>query len=702
MLSQSKGVIGVGIVVEAILGILVLALAVGMIATGGTFFNSIAEGLGLVDKQVGSQITVKDKETLSDAAKYAYDRASNDGCKKGGAVDQQNAQEGYPGLKDTYLGQKPPCAGLEGGPTFEDKNLAGYDTGNDMEGVFSRVEFKISEDREGPIILTQNGKWLEDNLIAASDEGFYQRISNKCDPNAVKSFTNKVGSFMYGFINPAKVIEADYIGTGSKFIVYFENPEDVNKRASFRLEDRLQDTVYCSGWGQSVAFTSFEIGDSPVIRAVEDTGELEVRLCPGDEGYIQVNKGDPNNDGEAGEEFTGDTEKFAYIQIKRVKQESCGDVESKVPYNGLQSGERIKIASDAPSPGQEGNGESYPNVKTFKLLKNANTAEDGIAYTGSGKCQIEITELDHTSPSSPTGFASYKVGTKIDAKDGDFSKNSIGPSRKLADSIFTEITEYYDLFDKLKLDGEKITPHDKVGSLRVSHKGGFGYNELYGDLLCANPDNSGNAEWHICSEEMEGRTVGKWICTDKNWHKMVKGVVTNEISEEGTWGNQDVVQEESSSFMFYPGNSPQNDRLTWGPIPPGNKQINIVLEFKERGHLEIGAQEDDTFISTTTLSSVYTGPDGESDVYYSSTSDRSIDAGFDYAVGKEYTIQIDRREEKGRTLWRFMNETKDGSKDVQLFNTFESPDFRQIALKSGRDAEKDPIVEIKKVEIIDE
>jgi len=160
---KRNGIVGIGVVMSAMLGILVLGLAVGIASPGGSMFKSISEGLGLVDEQVGSTITVEDKQTFSDAARYVYHRASNNGCAEDGAVDQHNKEGGYEGLEDTYLGLKPPCAGASGTLASSKSNARpNSDSGNDMEGIFSRVKFKISEDLEEPMLLSSSGTtWIE-------------------------------------------------------------------------------------------------------------------------------------------------------------------------------------------------------------------------------------------------------------------------------------------------------------------------------------------------------------------------------------------------------------------------------------------------------------------------------------------------------------------------------------------------------------
>ena len=376
---------------SAALGILVLGLAVGIASPGGTMFESIAEGLGLVDKQVGSTITISGseeeaKKTFSDAAKYVYHRASDGGCSTGGPVDLQNLAGGYPGLEDTYLGTKPPCAGMEGSLARGASNLYA-DNGNDMEGVFSRIEFEIAEDDEtGPITFSSSDNsddlWLERNFYAASRDGFYEQISDSCTSTILATLLN---------LDP-RGSEIKYFGTGSMYSFFFKSA-DSNRRASIWMEDKqLDDGIYCG--------VDIDDGDlfqkSPVGNQFSDE-DVDILLCPGDEGYIQMNKGDaegdgPKNKAEAGQNVIGRSTYYPFIQITETGD--CGgaglygeNVEIEVVEDPKMVEDDLRITMD----GLFG----VDDRVRFQFIKNNQVVNEETVDVTGNSATLEITPADN-------------------------------------------------------------------------------------------------------------------------------------------------------------------------------------------------------------------------------------------------------------------------------------------------------------------
>ncbi|MFB6216668.1 MAG: hypothetical protein ABEJ72_06845, partial [Candidatus Aenigmatarchaeota archaeon] len=300
------------------------------------------EGLGLVDQKIGSKIILEDKgdttakQVLSDAAMYVYHRASEDGCRKGeGAPSvwyQNNKKGGYPGLRNTYLTAQPPCAGLSSKSGFRGVEGALKEEGYDMEGVFSRVSFKIPEDREKPIVLTKGGgTWLEDNYLAASKEGFYEKITRVCRAEIfTAAFSDSelakiIDDAYTAYLNNVDIgTEIRYFGTGSKYSFFFK-PKDVGNRASVWMSDKgLTDGIYC---GLDIPDAGIFTG--PAVKQRFEGKEVKVTLCPGDEGYIQLNKGFTSGDGpwnkvEAGEDISGYSSKYPFIQITKLGKDCTG------------------------------------------------------------------------------------------------------------------------------------------------------------------------------------------------------------------------------------------------------------------------------------------------------------------------------------------------------------------------------------------
>lgn len=430
---KRNGIVGVGVVMSAMLGILVLGLAVGIASPGGSMFESISEGLGLVDEQVGSTITVEDKQTLSDAAKYVHDRASNNGCSEGGAVDQQNKDGGYEGLEGTYLGLKPPCAGMSGTIATEKKNAVGYDTGNDMEGVFSRVNFKISDDVEdGKIILdtNQDSSWLENHIRGAAKGTFYERTIETCGQDAIDAgiaagaaggsagalacgggaslVLPGIGTVAAGavcgtagaIIGFGSTLVADsvagarFVGTKDYYNVFFA-ADDVDDRALWSLKDAsnydFSNSLYCYSMSDEMMnadFSELDFKRSPLLAAYQDQGgEQKILLCPGDEGYIQVNKGKPQNDGEAGEGKTGWAYKYPYIQVTEAGECDAGLYGESLD---IQINQDPKMVEDKLSITVKGLFEIDDQVR-FDFIKNNELIHQETVDSEGSSATIELT-----------------------------------------------------------------------------------------------------------------------------------------------------------------------------------------------------------------------------------------------------------------------------------------------------------------------
>lgn len=793
---KRKGLVGVGVVMSAMLGVLVLGLAVGVTSPGGSLFESISEGLGLVDDQVSSTITVEEKETFSDAARYVYHRASNNGCGSGGAVEQHNNQGGYAGLEGTHLGVKPPCAGSEGTFASSTTNALGGDSGNDMEGVFSRIQFEISEDRENPIVFSKDGDtWIEQNYLAASKEGFYEKIRNECF---------------------SRTDTEEYFGTDSTYNFFFKS-EGSTARANIWMEDKgIEDNVYCRGanfdW---TSFTNEKFRDE----------DVEIALCPGDKGYIQMNKGErtgkgPNNKGEASKGLNDGETYFPFVQITetgdcqaglyednlefevtedpRMVEDQLGlrleglfEYDDRVRFDFFSGGqlvhqETVEVEGGAAiaelTPGNNGmNVGSYtvvPNIlrcdetgerceqpevdvttsfdiENYKYYDDYNPSEGGLSgipelfisinnekdYSGSQpvevnylddrfgldlfypglqgasslRCQLTIVDQDpvnndHAAVLFPRGDLIQKEGSLPSREGLPQDKTGGGPGDDSA----------WNVYDNLVLDGSEWQKSSGlIGSgpqmtLLVDSSNGKRF-ELVGDLLCAEREDAEQASWLLCDESNvpEGSEFGEdytidtngreWMCEpdEGEWSKtganipdVISGVVTTDITEEKT-DNPDVVEESDSSITFRPEESDEDDYLIWESLPEGDKSIEVTVNFEERGHLRIEAQERagvDSEIVNYLYTNVY-GYDGVS--FYNSGYE---DTGFDYSPGQDYTIIIEKS--GSETTWSI-----EQGGNTEWSQSGENSDFRRLALSSwelfnGNQAQS-PVVTIKNVKIED-
>lgn len=742
---RRKGVIGVGVVMSAVLGILVLGLAVGLISPGGSFFESIAEGLGLVDQQIGSTITVEDKgdipaeRVLSDAAMYVSHRASNNGCSTPeGLVSLQNNGRlsspqgtdttGYPGLEDTYLGLKPPCAGLSGSPASDLKNTGGvYDTGEDMEGVFSRVEFKIPENYEGRIVLGDDkilgegseATWLDNHILAASNKGFYERVASKeqCSEHWINK--NHICS-LFGRAQTACTLASVHpSGTKSDFAVYFKS--DINggieSRTTLPMDSELENSVYCAMTAS--ASGSDIIGGAPVTSFRNK--DARITLCPGDEGYIQVNKGkDPHNNGEAQEEGDADAKKYPFIQITQTgDSDKCENIEVEPEGSAKTNGRLLMINSDAEAgyftlkktqniiSGADNIDGSRVTFNFFDTDLHLNFADDAgdmsINPYYSGLCYIGL--FDEDSATSEDGHVAYMPGTVIE-KGGTFPDLD---SDYVLDHSFEEanlegseksVSDIYSNMVSKGFTGEKIKK--KNSEILYGTGDSNAYFKLYGDIACGDPDGDGEAKWYMCHNNPEFETVSGYECSEEtnSWDgsgtiqapQPVTGIVTNDIMLEATGDNSDVVTSAGSGFDFKPGNSPSfSDYLVWQPLPEGDKAVEIDVEFQERGHLQIDAQTSAGEEASDTVTYINTHKNGQESVYIQKPSGTYEDTGFDYSTGTEYTISLTRSGDQ--IEWKISQ----GDTEKWSF-TENADDFRRLVFESS-ESFTSPELTVKRVEV---
>ncbi len=332
-----------------------------MAVVGGPMLGQIEDGFNVLgDMTTSTTLNVSTHEKFSDAAMYVYHRASNDGCNdpeedsnaKKPTVPAQidpdidlsgdggTGEAGYPGLQGTFLGQEPPCIATDDA------------TGADMEGKASRVQFVIDQTRGSPLQLDVGGStWIEDNLKGARQKGLYEATAEECSQDimgeAVDAGTaglilgggaGSAGGLLggvaggviggtVGFATGAgaeAIAGAKYVGVGSDYIIYFRGGAE-DSRSNIWLgnadSSNFNDRIYCYALTDSLANMDLSWGDANLQRSPLDaTFEDEfgssgyVRLCPGDRGYIQMNKETPRNDGEAGEKW-GSAYNFPFIQV---------------------------------------------------------------------------------------------------------------------------------------------------------------------------------------------------------------------------------------------------------------------------------------------------------------------------------------------------------------------------------------------------
>lgn len=175
------------------LGISAIMLLISGLMFAGLFIPATTVGsLGAVltdayndaNDLTDTTIEISERKNMSDLARFVYDRAKAEGCADGKGVDAAVSNGGYPGLSSSYLTDSPDCFGAEAS-TARQANEGGIigvanrnEEGQDMEGIFSREEFRVTED----VIIgpNQGNLWMDSRIIAASSQTRSEQILNPC------------------------------------------------------------------------------------------------------------------------------------------------------------------------------------------------------------------------------------------------------------------------------------------------------------------------------------------------------------------------------------------------------------------------------------------------------------------------------------------------------------------------------------------
>ncbi|MFQ3307839.1 MAG: hypothetical protein ACI977_000050 [Candidatus Nanohaloarchaea archaeon] len=727
MLTQKKKGAGIRMVGGILLGLLTLSVVSTTVVSGG-LGSSIKEGFNLIEGNVDYTVDVEEteqasaKEVISDAAKFSYQRAVS--CEN---VQQQNQDGGYPGLAHTYLGQTPECQGASETWARPGEEIKPGESGNDMEGKYSKVNFEVTS--EEPIILDESAGevWLEKGRIAGAARGsFEDRISQSCTQSDIEdgdagavvgSVASGVGFYTgaslgaavgtavlpiggtivggavggtvggaIGWFAGSESFDAEYIGSGDAFTFYFQ-PQVGDIRAMFlegagSMPGDFSDSIYCSSWtdrtGESLESDAIYI-DASALNTARRSMESYVVLCPGDKGYIQTNKQSPTNDGEAGENLIL-AKRFPYIEI--TSKGSCED--GNIDFNGV-------VPSSA-APGQDlritGTASNY---RVFDL--------QGAKLEGNmaSSCDVKI--------GNPAGTVRFKKGATINAQ------GELPPL--YSTDIYTENLneENREFYNNIYLDGSNI---ESASPLLVSYRDGSIDNEMYGDLLCANPSGQFNAMWYPCTEDAETQTringytyscdsgSNSWSSTydpKRDITDEYDSAFPNPSSENG------LIDDSGIGFRFNPQNVDQEAYVTWdGEIPEGSKTITMELEFEERGHFQIDAQKGP---GRETVTYINTHAQGEPPIwYFESESGSSYGSSYEnqdysetdmtYERDEIYTVTLTKN--SGEIVWNIQGGGQELTKTMET-----NRDFTRLVFETWTPAHypglEKPIVQVRDIEL---
>jgi hypothetical protein len=310
---------------KLIIGVMTLGF-VTLVVVGGPvdeFLNQVEEE---VDERATSnpRVEIDSRSELAGIAKLSMDRAAE--------CDSVRAHQ-YPDLSGTRIGSNPNCRlGLPGEGITRDYTRPADPTGpgDDVEGVDSRIRFKITQDmtlrtdREYGTPVDAPGTWFASSqtdstqgkftLTGVSDKKYSEIITQNCNAG-FEEFTG------------TKYRSSRKDGATYGYILTFST-DSSSRHVSSGSHEPITDTppyqntggVYCTALGEVLdgsGSKSAAMHLHRISQAESTSGRTKVKLCDGDKGYVQVNKKKPYKTAETEDtgENAGLTPKFGYVQI---------------------------------------------------------------------------------------------------------------------------------------------------------------------------------------------------------------------------------------------------------------------------------------------------------------------------------------------------------------------------------------------------
>lgn len=561
-----KANMGIRIASGLMIGVILLGV-VGFALSEGPLGSSISQGLEMSQQytttttEIDHLHTDSSKEAVSDLAKFVRDRAVD--C---GEVDDRIDDGGYPGLEDTRLTDEPSCIGGEasafrGGIGLTDfVPVIGDDPeDNHMAGTLSREDFRIGGDPEidGPIRFSEveEDMWLEEGNIGGVS---YEAFENAIEPG--------LGS-------------DEYRGSDSRFMVFFQDPEVGANRANTDMTE--------FGYNERIWPDEDSRENSNGVPRNEFNHEVD--LCPGDEGYIQLNRDTPYNTGLADESYS-DRNSFPIIVIEDSEVEECGDdFQGIMPYEGHEWGTEVHISNAGNTP--------FPDLSDFEVNREDGT-ESSLPHSAPNRCNAYLWGgADVGSDFYSDRY--YKTGTVFESDQSTLSGIGGFPFVERDQENRPNL-----VMDNFNLDGSQQDLDDLGDNdeLRLRDPN-LGYNEIYGDLLCANTQEHGDydeyGQWNICLEEDSNELEVQghdFVCSDgsRDWTGFPNDIKDNwnnigdeDMIEEGSWGGEEYIQ-------FDLDHSDNLDFAIWDEsLIGGWTTISVELRLMEGEVLTIGTSEID-------------------------------------------------------------------------------------------------------------
>jgi hypothetical protein len=315
-MARSKG-IAIGTVLKLILAVLIASAFISL-TTLGALGDAIQDSANSITDQSDFTAEIENKEQFSQLAAYVRDRS--DSCDrvekriKGeniGDYDGPNydfSGEGYPELSHIeHLGQRPDCIATKGNmltreATFPDSNF--------QPGILSRERFEIEKsfklDKSGNG-LGNSEYWIDYKINSISAKGPAKMIYNT--PYSEETENSK------------------FTGSDENYVILFKNSSVARARSSNVIQnapsgyEAYDNRVWANVNGKNAQPYPVGWGESWVQEE-----DFQLRLCEGDEGYIQRNVGVPSNNGVTSRSLGGaQKDYYPMIVIEETEKMNCGE-----------------------------------------------------------------------------------------------------------------------------------------------------------------------------------------------------------------------------------------------------------------------------------------------------------------------------------------------------------------------------------------
>lgn len=530
-------------------GIEKMAALAGVMISGG-FLVAIMGGPLLAAAQSGQDelndvvnqnrtISIETTEDMASAATYVWDRAH--GCSQ--VRPKYQTDQGYPGLAGTTYTKYPPCVdsvqaesttgatGILGayslsdlpGSNFADGLFERLDGGQDMEAFHGRMYFQVEDSIELTTFKDNYANVPGDYdfyVVAITEDQSYREFTSGCSQELANPSEGTRG-FLLAFDSDAGADPGErlaYMGNGRPV-----DGDEVDEEVGNRW--LVSNDPYCN--------------EKAIVRAYLSHGQIreyyngngdhaEARLCEGDRGYIQVNKNQPTEFGEAPSEYDSrgavglvfGSAYFPFIQITHTEGADCFN------NNVQEPGSTADDPNELDSP--DGSWDSEVNHRGKELHIEASSETPG------KPTRIDI-DHESESPSPNRGCVIRIEDTHTDevgivnwtANTGDDSHADSATPIFMDSGLPPELDDGYtkgyslpdgpmEIYEELTFDGRQLEdPYG--GSLLVDGDDGGHIMALWRDLLCAdvqNGESDTHGQWIMCggNQENYGGSPQKWTC----------------------------------------------------------------------------------------------------------------------------------------------------------------------------------------------